>query len=67
MLFNLLPIPPLDGSKLLRLILPDDLYHQIQIYSLPLLVLLLLGLQSTGLGDWLSQTVVSLTQFLLGI
>ncbi|QUH26582.1 site-2 protease family protein [Serpentinicella alkaliphila] len=42
--FNLFPIPPLDGSKLLLLILPDTMehkYYSIQKYSYALLFLLL--------------------------
>ncbi|SCY99056.1 site-2 protease family protein [Alkaliphilus peptidifermentans] len=42
--FNLLPIPPLDGSKLLLAFLPDrfeDYYYQYQKYSYFLLLLLL--------------------------
>ena len=42
--FNLFPIPPLDGSKLLLLILPDSMehkYYSIQKYSYALLFLLL--------------------------
>lgn len=65
MLFNLLPVPPLDGSKILHAVLDEQAYHQLQISSLPLIIGLLLLLQSTPLGDWLSQTVTALTRFLL--
>ena len=31
--FNLLPIPPLDGSRILGLILPDQLYYKVMQYE----------------------------------
>ena len=40
MIFNFLPIPPLDGSKILGIFLPEDLYDSIQRMG----VLLLFGL-----------------------
>ncbi len=66
MLFNLLPVPPLDGSKILHAVLDEETYRGLQVYSLPLILGLLFLLQSTGLGTWLSQTVLALTRFLLG-
>lgn len=66
MLFNLLPVPPLDGSKVLQLVIGEDAYRTVQGLSLPLILALLFALQATGLGTWLSETVVSLTRFLLG-
>jgi len=44
--FNLLPIPPLDGSKILFGLLPDRFYRAAQMieqYSFILLLLLLMG------------------------
>ena len=32
-LFNLIPIPPLDGSKVLAVFLPDDAYHLLMRYE----------------------------------
>lgn len=66
MLFNLLPVPPLDGSKILHAFLDEATYHQLQLYSLPLIIGLLFVLQSTGLGSWLADLVTALTRFLLG-
>lgn len=31
--FNLIPIPPLDGSRVLGMILPDRLYENISVMS----------------------------------
>lgn len=44
-LFNLIPIPPLDGSKILYLFLPSHVQYQLEMYGL-LLVLLFLSLFS---------------------
>lgn len=44
MTFNLIPIPPLDGSKILAIILPDTIYEKvlgIQQYSIFFLMLIL--------------------------
>jgi Zn-dependent protease len=67
MLFNLLPVPPLDGSKVLHIFLDTTTYRMLQVYSLPLIVFLLIALQTTGLGAWLGSLVTTLTRFLLGL
>lgn len=45
--FNLLPIPPLDGSRVLQVVLPDSLYYKYYNYQayfqIALIVLLFLG------------------------
>ena len=41
-LFNLLPIPPLDGSKVVAVLLPDRLYIQLMRYERYGMILLLL-------------------------
>lgn len=38
MVFNLLPIPPLDGSSILKIFLPPESYYTLMRLSLPLLV-----------------------------
>lgn len=54
-LFNLLPIPPLDGSKVLAVFLPDRAYVQLMRYEryglLVLLLLSWLGLTGRWIGD----------------
>ncbi len=51
--FNLLPIPPLDGSRILFILLPPRLYYKIMPYqrqiTLVVLLLLLLGPLSWGI------------------
>jgi Zn-dependent protease len=41
MIFNLLPIPPLDGSHILAVFLPPKAYYVLQQIGLPLLLILL--------------------------
>lgn len=58
--FNLLPIPPLDGSRIFNLILPEKYYYTVMRYEryirLGLFVLLWTGILSTPLS-WLSDIV----------
>ena len=57
-LFNLLPIPPLDGSKVLFALLPDRLYWKLMRYErYGMLVLLLLVVFDVG-SDVLSQGIL---------
>ncbi len=42
MVFNLIPIPPLDGSHILNLFLPPNVYYTLQQIGLPILLILLL-------------------------
>ena len=57
-LFNLLPIPPLDGSKVLFALLPDRLYWKLMRYErYGMLVLLLLVMFDVG-SDVLSQGIL---------
>jgi Zn-dependent protease len=71
MFFNLLPIPPLDGSSIIPLFLPDSAmpkWYQLQRYSFPILLILLWVVPSmTGfspLGVYFNATVRPLLQFL---
>lgn len=48
-LFNLLPIPPLDGSKVLGALLPDEMYFTLMRYE-RYGMLVLLALSFTGIG-----------------
>ena len=49
--FNLLPIPPLDGSKVLAALLPDRLYFRLmRIERYGMLLLLVLALTNVGGG-----------------
>ncbi len=46
--FNLIPIPPLDGSRILSAILPDRIYYSIMRYE-RILIIAILALCYTGL------------------
>lgn len=65
-IFNLLPIPPLDGSKILLGILSSDLAYQyvsfIEEYSLILLILVLVPFSGRSLA---SQIILPIINFLL--
>ena len=54
-IFNLIPFPPLDGSKVLAVFLPDETYMKLMRYErygiLILLALSWLGLGGNALGD----------------
>ena len=69
-LFNLIPIPPLDGSKLLFSFLPDRLYYSYLRYERYLLVVVLalawFGFFSgplTGVMGWVLEQLCALTRF----
>lgn len=59
MIFNLIPIPPLDGSKLLRLVLSPFTYAQLEHYGFVLILALffLFRIGDSGLGSVLFQGV----------
>jgi len=48
--FNLIPVPPLDGSKILEGVLPDETYYKILRYEY-FGMILLVGLLSSGVLD----------------
>lgn len=59
--FNLIPIPPLDGSRIFGLIVPNKIYYKIMQYEryiiLVVFALLVFGVLSTPLS-WLSEKVM---------
>lgn len=52
--FNLLPIPPLDGSKIIAAVLPDKVYYKYMMYEryimIALMVLLFIGVLDTPIS-----------------
>ena len=70
--FNLLPLPPLDGSKLISPLIHGDarrIYHRIQAYSMPVLFLALYILPDIGfdpVGAYLNATVYPMYELLTG-
>lgn len=61
--FNLIPLPPLDGSRILFAFLPDRMYYKVQMYERYLFFIVIL-LVATGLLDkptaWLADQMDSL-------
>jgi len=65
--FNLVPIPPLDGSRIVVTLLPAHLrapYMRIERYGMFIIIFLLL--MTDSVGRFISLFVVPLTDFLLG-
>ena len=66
-LFNCLPIPPLDGSRFVMLLLPAKVHFRIMRYeqyiSIALMLLLFLGAFTnllSGVAEWISGGMISL-------
>lgn len=66
-LFNFLPIPPLDGSRFVVLLLPPKAYYRVMQYeqyiSIALMILLFFGAFTNllvGAAEWLSEGMLSL-------
>lgn len=64
MIFNLIPIPPLDGSGILTGLLPDEVNQTIHQLSFPLLMVFLLFAFST---NYISDFIQAITSFFLRI
>jgi Zn-dependent protease len=56
-LFNLLPIPPLDGSKVLFAVLPDRAYENLMRYERYGMILLLVLVATNIGGSYLSDAI----------
>jgi Zn-dependent protease len=65
-IFNLIPVPPLDGSKLLAMILPPDLSEQFQRIEPYGMIILILLLMTDVLDKIISFFLVPLSNILLG-
>lgn len=65
--FNLIPIPPLDGAKIFSAILPDRIYFKLMRYDryimIALFVLLFLGVLNTPIA-WLSNVLMDIISFI---
>ena len=65
--FNLIPIPPLDGSKVLFAFLPDRLYEKLMRYErYGMLVLLAIVWLDIG-GNFLSNAIGSVYEWMAGL
>ena len=72
MFFNLIPIPPLDGSSLISLVLSDKAlmtYYRIQQYALPILMVAIIILPNVihvnPIGLYLDITAGNLAQLIM--
>lgn len=66
-LFNLLPIPPLDGSKVLAVFLPDSTYYRLMHYE-RYGILVLLALSWFGLtGNLIGKAIVGIFQMFVNV
>lgn len=64
--FNMIPIPPLDGSHVLRNLLPDslaDVYSQLSPMAGFIILIVLVNI---GVTAWLARPLVALVQGFLG-
>ena len=68
--FNLIPVPPLDGSRLLGVVLPDRIYYRIMQYEryimIAVLVLLYVGVLNVPLS-YLSSWVLKFFMWFTGL
>ena len=64
-LFNLIPIPPLDGSKVLFSLMSDDKYYKLMRYEryggILMLILVASGVIGRPLSSLISKTIYALT------
>ena len=68
--FNLIPIPPLDGSRILTAVLPDHIYYKIMQYERFIMIGLIVLLFSRVLYiplDWLSSYVLKFIMWFTGL
>ena len=64
--FNLVPVPPLDGSKILAVILPNRIYYKVMQYENYLYILLIILLATrvlTGPINFVSDFVIGIFNF----
>lgn len=63
-LFNLLPIPPLDGAKVFGALLPERVYFSVMRYErYGMLLLLLISFTGIG-GGWMNRGIYAVYQML---
>ncbi len=74
MFFNLIPFPPLDGSSIISIFLPQKAmhsYYKIQQYSMPILLAVLYVLPAFFhidiISAYLSYTIGETVKFMMGI
>lgn len=66
MIFNLVPIPPLDGSKIIYTFLPirlKEVYHRLEPYSMFILILLIM----LGFFSFIAPVILYMFSWLTGV
>lgn len=63
-IFNLIPIPPLDGSKVLFSLLPDRMYYRILRFERYGMLLLFLLVATDFGGGWISNAIFGVLRLL---
>lgn len=66
-IFNLIPLPPLDGSRILGLFLPDEAYYKIMKYEQILLYVTLALVAFGSFSSGISTITKNIYYFLLSI
>ncbi len=66
-LFNLVPIPPLDGSKILAAILPERLYYLLMRYERVGMILLMAIIWLDIGGNYLSDAILMVYYWMVGL
>ena len=67
-IFNLLPIPPLDGSKVLFSLLPEHIYFKLMRYErYGMIILILLVVQGTIFTATVGEVTKTVHNLFLGI
>lgn len=68
--FNLIPVPPFDGSRIFYFLLPDRLYFSVMRYERVIMMIVILaafsGLLSVPLS-WASGKILQLFDFIIGL
>ena len=62
--FNLFPIPPLDGSKILAAVLPDKIYYKYMMYERYIMIALMILLFTGVLDTPISFLTIKLLNFI---
>ncbi len=66
-LFNLLPLPPLDGSKILAMVLPDRIYRVWMRYEHLGLIVVIFLMSFNMLNRYLSQGIALVVLFMVNL
>lgn len=64
--FNLIPIPPLDGSKILAVVLPNSAYNKYMMYERYVMIVVMI-LLFTGVLDGVISTLSRAMMFVISI